>query len=1115
MGEPYYLRAFSKPLIEAFHRHQHLWTEEEREFLQRWNEALPLHSKGLFARLAGRRSTYVYKIHDLENRYVKDVAKDCKDREEAVIELRVCLDILVSQHFGSYIAKDDDIDSDIFKEILKGMTMNEIKTLLKTKPMPPSIDAKAALKRFTRKADLIPWLVKRVESGSVNVLTKRSAKDIFKTSLLSTLRAEGGKTTSTTSATSTPSTGDVIDSLSATPLFRLNRGAVKFFRRLHLLSHLTLIGTQFSQAKDDDDEALDQLLAQATGATVLSELSLVEYVDTTHQPELRFQGPFFETRASLEEYELAMIVARRAEVLAKTRKASATDPNPTVVVAKQCLRILLAHVGRLDNRDTLGKPPTFLTADEVGQRVKLIFDLTDDFPQQELVACLVVSDDESDEADAIMVSQEISTEHQGRLTNPALSSVEKLEHVFLRRLSAEYLYALALYDLCDILEAAKMYQESVAAYELLIMSRILRSKAGKILLRLMIDYRLHIKVEEAALRWGAWGLTQVADLQPGVAIDLSKKFCTLYKKQTKQKTPTSKKRSKRSQQVIEINDTTPETSSTEFQIIRQPFAETSDYVYKFARGYYTVVCAPGILDHDFEHVSRVAQFLASLEASVCLNQVLLKERRLPLMDSRRRFVGEENLVAVEGIVLEAYKQGRHFLPYVKRKRGCDTPTNPTQESDTAWEGCHSEGAILREFIAVLMFPIMFNANVAEANKEAFLSDIQDAPADLHSGSIFIEKRHRELGFYLNLLSSLSRSELLILVAWASSHLYEIRLPNCKWNKAEQYPDVFCPVQNFASLVTNTALSQTPARPSSSVETPHTLTLRRLRKTPTSKWETPTPQLFSKWVRSQSKLMGHSFKQDETLIDPLLNYVRPIRYMSDDYKACEGTSVDVCARQRRQTSGLLYGLQLGWTCLGLAGGTLGAVAVQLSSDWSYWSAGLPDLHLWAPVQKRSSALLSSGLSDSDEPLMTPKQQVVATLSSGVSSPVNALPPPGESLYASVQATNESLSTSLQTCVMLFLNMRDQEPPTLLMWMEQETQVPMLPGLICDELSKVATVVNSLDCESAKTLFTEVKGPGDSLAQKQRLWLDVLRDAGQLCWVEESFSCTKNSNGVRGS
>eukprot|EP01056_Protomagalhaensia_sp_Gyna25_P001564 Protomagalhaensia_sp_Gyna_25__1563@NODE_1803_length_1524_cov_194_569697_g1480_i0_p1_GENE_NODE_1803_length_1524_cov_194_569697_g1480_i0NODE_1803_length_1524_cov_194_569697_g1480_i0_p1_ORF_typecomplete_len330_score45_24VRR_NUC/PF08774_11/5e15_NODE_1803_length_1524_cov_194_569697_g1480_i0138992 len=279
------------------------------------------------------------------------------------------------------------------------------------------------------------------------------------------------------------------------------------------------------------------------------------------------------------------------------------------------------------------------------------------------------------------------------------------------------------------------------------------------------------------------------------------------------------------------------------------------------------------------------------------------------------------------------------------------------------------------------------------------------------------------------------------------------MAGCKWARASPSPtqdqlNPFQPLQ-FDRIFNVQEIKASP------VGTP-VAPMSSLRKTPTTKWQSPAfSDTFSHWMRSQWK---HATQTAHGGADAVLGYIRPIKYLPEDWKdkATGSKPVDMRAHERRLKSGRLYGLQLAWSCLGLVGTAVAAVAFQLMADWPYWHSGLPDLHLWKPVVIRDEDLLI------DSPPLSRELRILAWA------------------YINFEVEGETVGSLVNYASLV--------------------EVPPLPSPCEAELISVASAVSLLNSHMADTRLVEVKGPNDSLSEKQRLWLDVLQTSGELCWVQ---------------
>eukprot|EP01054_Gregarina_sp_Poly1_P010578 Gregarina_sp_Poly_1__10577@NODE_787_length_6292_cov_18_529639_g576_i0_p1_GENE_NODE_787_length_6292_cov_18_529639_g576_i0NODE_787_length_6292_cov_18_529639_g576_i0_p1_ORF_typecomplete_len644_score73_21VRR_NUC/PF08774_11/1_1e09_NODE_787_length_6292_cov_18_529639_g576_i018173748 len=643
------------------------------------------------------------------------------------------------------------------------------------------------------------------------------------------------------------------------------------------------------------------------------------------------------------------------------------------------------------------------------------------------------------------------------------------------------MYASSLCELSKFLESIKLYDPCVLAYEVLMLSGVLRSKVGKVLLRLFIDARLHLQNQLKALQWGLCGMRKAHELGPGVAIDLAKKVWKLWNRCQQVDHKGTRKRRKVRQDPIttEIIEVTSDSESRSNLIDLHSYKDSS---YRFAQGYYRFLYAKHetpsnhILPVNSETLSRpkpkdqeslaLCRTLANIETSIRLPTVIFTETRLPIVTpsspptlehedksfvtprkgatsgklfNRSRYVGESSLVTVEQIALDAYM--------TNKKREAKNKRLVLMQGET-WIGCHCEGSLIREFTSILLFPLFFHSNVCSANQGQFFSVMQEGPADLNCGNLFYSRRQEDICVYLELLAELNKQELLLLLVWACAHLYEIRLPNCKWMKDEQYPNVFQPILNFSSVFVDLGFDISFLEDS-------TETKSALRKTPTSKWSlrTSTPHSYSPHFYSNKKREI----ADNTEPDPVLGYHRHIKFMRQDwFGSLTPAERDERARYRRRISGMMYGLQLGWSCLGLAGERLGVFAFHLLQDWVYWSSGLPDLHLWSPQSPCGGKHVLS----------------------------EDVPP--------------TLSISLKLLVLAFINFdRRFLPPELVDLLRSGSLAKQVEQLRVDlpenewlsesvrtELNEVWKIVQYVDVEQAQTKLVEVKGPGDTLSQKQK-------------------------------
>eukprot|EP01054_Gregarina_sp_Poly1_P010579 Gregarina_sp_Poly_1__10578@NODE_787_length_6292_cov_18_529639_g576_i0_p3_GENE_NODE_787_length_6292_cov_18_529639_g576_i0NODE_787_length_6292_cov_18_529639_g576_i0_p3_ORF_typecomplete_len476_score64_24_NODE_787_length_6292_cov_18_529639_g576_i02961723 len=413
---PYYLASFEKPLAGVFSSHKHLWTEEETTIFQLWNEAVPLNSKKLFVRLASRRSQSAFRISHIESRYLKDLTWDSPDVSDSKIELSVCLTILASLGFGTFITRDSQIDKCTMKDLVKMLSLSELRQLIKTKPMPPSIDPKQVLRKITRKGFLSKWLLQQASTTVFNSLTKKSAFEIVASSLLGHL--------------CTP------DSPDSPSIFCLNKKYARFFQRLHLISHLFSFSSMQERKSDhSDDEALESVMSQVFTPTLLTEITALEYFDFSRACfELKYSGPVFFNRAELEEYELSLAIAQRSNILAKSKeKDSDTTKTTALQLFRKCVSFLLAHVRRLD--------PAILQvwpADVSSLTTKFI----ELFPTEEKTEAYSIPDaeDEKDSEDSDSVAMALDTDAifqsfqiQGVSSDDRVTCLSKLEHPFLRR----------------------------------------------------------------------------------------------------------------------------------------------------------------------------------------------------------------------------------------------------------------------------------------------------------------------------------------------------------------------------------------------------------------------------------------------------------------------------------------------------------------------------------------------------------------------------------------------------------------------------------------------------------------------------------------------------------
>lgn len=739
------------------------------------------------------------------------------------------------------------------------------------------------------------------------------------------------------------------------------------------------------------------------------------------------------------------------------------------------MEFLLNHIARLDCQQSISDPMTTV----VGP-INLTNWFLEEFSADNYIIQVSESSSEientTDHNSSFIPSLlKSSLNTQECLIPKTLTPIDKLSHPTLRRYSAEYVASKTLFDLGTWLETRREYSKAALAFSIIIKANVTWANRGKCFLRLITDNRLHLKLPEQALYHAFNALSEISHLGAGDGIkiatrawDLCLKLAGPHKKSRFKMKPqnpillsndTTKTYIQGYYRAIlgsgenfEIRDIAPHDKINVAQIILEKQIASTNHLrlicfllklikaadIALERRVITADAAPVLSTPQILTPTKSPQIQTLANHGFTTPTVLSMPTVSPRTETTNRprptYKKGDQAVSVEEIALVHYIGGATLeesptkTPYrtpVKRRKTSFSNLQASLEGD--WTGCHCEGALIREIVSVLCFPLLFHNKVCRANIHSFLSDTQSGPSDLPSGESFFSARKEDIEAYLDDILEISDSELCCLLSWACSHIYEIKLPGSRWMADETYPAAFKPDINFNWLLGSTS---------------------RLRKTPQSKYDGDSPPIMKSWQRWRNV-------QGDGDADIILGYKRISKLKPFEFRQAERdqTFSKVCqeADEERRKSGLLYGFELAWIAACIGRKVLTVCCYNMIRQWSHWCSGLPDLLLWknVPVQKMKDEFI---------------------------------------IYHNILPEPLSLSNAANRIAWAFTNMNPEAVNGFLAVEKGYRDISGCEVSIATKLQKeiasISRVIGLFPFSEIESRLVEVKGPGDSLSQKQR-------------------------------